>query len=82
MSKNLDGWCKNLSVIREDISDWRDDMGWNAKRLRDAVRERSYLRIPHYIHAFVTTTIEKLYRVWGIAFWVWLALAIMPGNTH
>ena len=73
---HLDGVFKNLAVIRDDIKDWWADMRWNALRLRESVQERDFLRIPHYLHAFVTTSIEKLYRLWGAAFWIWLAFCI------
>lgn len=66
MSKNLDGWKKNLAVIRDDFTEWAQDMRWNATRLSESARERQWLRVIHFAYAFVTTTIEKLYRVWGL----------------
>ena len=69
-----DGWKKNLAVILEDFREWAIDMLWNATRLVESARERDWLRVLHYSHAFVTTTIEKLYRVLGIAFWIYVGL--------
>ncbi|MCA9368350.1 hypothetical protein KC887_08935 [Candidatus Kaiserbacteria bacterium] len=71
-----DGWQKNLAVITDQFSDWWIDMKWNASRLAESAQEREVLRCLHYIHAFVTTTIEKLYRFWAIVFWVYLTLCI------
>ena len=76
-----DGWEKNLAVILDDFREWAIDMLWNATRLVESARERDWLRVLHYGHAFVTTTIEKLYRVWGLVVVIyaglWLARKIL-----
>lgn len=69
---HLDDWQKNLAVMIDQTKLWWIDMKWNATRLVESARERDVLRVLHYCHAFVTTTIEKQYRVLGILFWVWV----------
>ena len=68
-----DGWKKNLAVLGDQFVGWWVDMRWNAERLVDSARDRDMRRVLHFCHAFVTSTIEKLYRVWGVVFWIILA---------
>lgn len=69
---HLDGWQKNFAVMGDHLKEWWIDMQWNATRLIESARERDWMRVLHFIHAFVSTTFEKLYRVWAIAFWAFL----------
>ncbi len=65
-----DGMAKNLAVIRGDLDVWAEDMRHNAARLWYAVHTKNIRQVPHFIHAFVTTTIRELYRIWGAVFWI------------